>query len=156
MLIISVRFIVFSRLLNLLRVSDFTRGAIQAMLCSKLRTELFLLEYSPHKASQNKTEKTQFSSISFQLWIIALAILAEITDRVLICWIVTSVTAVRILQDKTANLVSASRIVVILENKNANPFVYIICRHWIIMRKMGQKNVKCSWFKCPRCKNILA
>lgn len=72
---------------------------------------------SPEKGSQNKSKKSQFSSILLQLWIIALAILAEITDRVLICWIVTNVSAVRILQDKIANLVSASRIVVALQCK---------------------------------------
>jgi len=43
-----------------------------------------------------------------KLWIIASAILAEITDRVLICWKVTSVTAVQILQDKIVNLSSTN------------------------------------------------
>lgn len=86
---------------------------------------------SPEKGSQNKSKKSQFSSILLQLWIIALAILAEITDRVLICWIVTNVSAVRILQDKIANLVSASR--------SADPFVYINGPHWIIIRKVRKK-----------------
>lgn len=54
----------------------------------------------------------------FQLWIIALVIPAEITDRVLIYWMVTSASAVQILQDQIVNSVSASHILVVLECKN--------------------------------------
>ena len=76
-----------------------------------------------------------------QLWIIALAILAEITDRVLICWIVTSVSVVQIFQDKIVNLVSASRITAVLQFKNPNPFVYIIMIgfYWLITSKMRKE-----------------
>ena len=62
----------------------------------------------------------------FQLWIIALVIPAEITDRVLIYWMVTSAIAVQILQDQIANSVSANRLVVVLKCKNIDQFFYSI------------------------------
>lgn len=62
----------------------------------------------------------------FQLWIIALVIPAEITDRVLIYWMVTSAIAVQILQDQIVNSVSANRLVVVLKCKNIDQFVYSI------------------------------
>lgn len=97
------------------------------------------------KTQQIKVRNIEQRKLSFlfllQLWIIASAILAEITDRVLICWKVTSVTAVQILQDKIVNLVSASRITAVLQHKNANPFVDINMTglHWIIIRKMRKE-----------------
>ena len=54
-----------------------------------------------HGGSRDKGSqtKTQCSSFLFQLWIIALVIPAEITDRVLICRMVTSAIAVQIIWD---------------------------------------------------------
>lgn len=97
------------------------------------------------KTQQIKARNIEQRKLSFlfllQLWIIASAILAEITDRVLICWKVTSVTAVQILQDKIVNLVSAGRITAVLQYKNANPLVDINMTglHWIIIRKMRKE-----------------
>lgn len=86
----------------------------------------------------------------FQLWIIALVIPAEITDRVLIYWMVTSASAVQILQDQIVNSVSASHILVVLECKNRSFIALVFSKQ---SPKMRQK-VKCYWCECPRCKRF--